>query len=446
MDIDSTGLMAEVKTISALPKPMPYTLSAVIHVVDKRISISSLKVISLDLDRDYEAAYADTMIIELLLPSGEFDNQIQPFASNLDITLYRTAMFAENPSYVVTNGLISERYTAVLIDKGNEMIEGNYGGTPSQRAADLIDMTRAQFQLIEKTLEQVSMASAGLTCRNSTVGDALRAVMTTESTRMSISAERYIKGTYMVPGSNTEVREHVIVPQGIPVTLLPHYFQTECGGVYSAGMGYYLQGLYWYIWPSFDTTRFATKVKTLTIIRLPPKRFAGLERTWRQSGSNTVILANSDAQYVSDSDSQQLTLGSGARFADASKMMESFTETADNKTVASRADNNSEFVTAPRGNGNNKVTVSAITANQMVEFSKLARRTGAVMAFEWQNSVPDLIVPGMPVRILHLVGTETKELQGVLLKAFHYTRMNGEGMMSEKHITNSMLSVFLRGK
>lgn len=447
MELEDTGLFLEIDPIMKMPQPMPYSLSAVIHTVANGKNVAVMKVISMDVERDYEMNYADKIMIEMMIPSGVFAGQVYPYQGNLDITVYKTAMFSTGSNYDMQSVGGSERYTAVMVDIGDDLTEGNYGGTPSQQAMDLLEFKTVTFQLIDKSLEQLRMASFGANFRNTTAADALKAVMTKESMNVDLPNNRRLKGVQMAPPSNTKVREHVNIPQGIPLVEIPMHIQNNCGGVYSAGMGYYLQGDFWHIFPCFDTTRFTTAKKTLTIIRVPPKSYPGIERTWRVAGDNLVVLANGEVEFRSDADAQQLTRGNGVRFADASKMMEKFSEGQGNRSLASRGDTNSEFAVVQRGNGKNNIQISdnPITSNQMVELSKLTRRNGSVMAFLWQNSESSLILPGMPVRILYLVNAQIKELYGVILKTHHYTRMLGEGMMAERHTCDSMLSVFIQG-
>jgi len=447
MEIEDTGLFTEISSIMALPKIKPFEITAILHTEGNNKNFPATKVVSLDIDRDFEMNYSDSTMITLLLPAGVYANDIYPYQGDIDITLYRLATIPETGEFDRQAAMLVERYTAVLVDTGDKLSEGNYGGLSSKTALDLMETQEVVFQLLDKSLEQMRMASFGISMRLTTAGDALRAIMTSESAKLKLPNARRIKGTDMVPASDTTVREHVIVPQGIRVVDLPMYFQNECGGIYNAGMGYFLAKDYWYIYPMYDTGRFNTAKKTLTIIRVPPKRYPALERTFRVDGSNTVILANGEAQFRGDSDSQQLTFGNGVRFADASKMMEGFSETVDGKTLFSRGDSNSEFTGVPRENGINNIQLSdnPITSNQMVEFSKLARRNGSVMAFLWQNSNGSLIMPGMPVRIFYIANGKIISKFGVVLKSQEYIRMTGEGLLSQGHTANTMISVFLQG-
>ena len=117
-------------------------------------------------------------------------------------------------------------------------------------------------------------------------------------------------------------------------------------------------------------------------------------------------------------------------------------------TTVARGANVSEFLSSSRPNGKNNVQISdqPITANPFAEYSKLSRREGSLLSLVWENSQPSAVFPGMMVKLLYLEEDEIKTTFGVMLKAHHYVSMVGEGMTSERHKTNSALSVFVQKK
>jgi hypothetical protein len=171
-----------------------------------------------------------------------------------------------------------------------------------------------------------------------------------------------------------------------------------------------------------------------------------VERTYRKDGGNIVVLATGDVSLQSDNDSQQLTYGNGVRFADASKFMDGFSATKNNETIISRGQNNNEFLTDARPNGNNNVrsSDSAINANPFVEYSKLARRQGAFLSLVWENSLPSEIFPGMMVKVLYLDQDDIKEVYGVVLKVHDYIHLKGQGLTSTRYRNNTMMSIFIQ--
>lgn len=447
MELENSSLYREVRAVIESPvKPVHYVWAADIHTPTSTYRV--LKVLSIDFVCDYEAAYADTVLVTVAVLGGVYAKRIYPAQSELDITLYRTPLREQGSTADYERDLEVERYTATMIDAGNPLLEGNAGSVLTEEALNATNIFEITFQLVNKSLEQMRMISVGGVYRYVTAEDVIKGILTRESKRLQVEGIRMPQGVDMVPASNTAVRNHVIIPQGTKLVDIPAYVQNKCGGVYSSGMGYYLQGDYWYVYPCFDVTRFAKANRTMTIINIPPNKFPGVERTYRKDGNSIVVLATGEVRFRDDTDSQQLNSGNGVRFADATLFMEGYSKTKDNVTTVARGANVSEFLSSSRPNGKNNVQISdqPITANPFAEYSKLSRREGSLLSLVWENSQPSAVFPGMMVKLLYLEEDEIKTTYGVMLKAHHYVSMVGEGMASERHKTNSALSVFVQKK
>lgn len=445
MEIESTSLFREINAIVNSPsKPVHYYWTAEIHANGQ--TYKPMKLLSIDFVEDYEGSYADEIFVELAISGGMYAKRLYPFQDLIDITLFRNPLREQGDTTDTEAILETERYTATMIDAGNPMLEANGMNSPSEEALDLTNVFNITFQLVNKSLEQLRMMSVGGIYRDATVEDVIKGVLTTESKKVKVEGSRMPKGVDMVSASNKTKRDHVIIPHGTKLVHLPEYIHRKCGGVYSSGMGYYLRGDYWYVYPCYDTTRFNSAPQTLTIINVPTNKFPQIERTYRRDGSNLVIMATGEVRFSDDSEVQQLNLGNGVRFADADKFMEGFTTTKGNKTVASRGSNNSEFISIQRANGNNNVHMSTtpISANAMVEYSKLARRQGSVISLVWENSLPNLLFPGMMVKMLYMDNDEIKTVYGVALKAHHYVQSKGQGVTDGRHICRTMLAIFVK--
>jgi hypothetical protein len=82
----------------------------------------------------------------------------------------------------------------------------------------------------------------------------------------------------------------------------------------------------------------------------------------------------------------------------------------------------------------------------MVQYSKLAARDGSVIMMEWENSEPDLLIPGMPVKILYLEEDNLRETYGTLVKAHTFVGLKGKGFTANRYSTNTVLAVFVSRK
>lgn len=444
-EIENSSLMREVRKITTGPsKPIYFSWKADIHV--GKLTYNPLKIISIDNSNDYENSYADEIIVTLAISGGMYAKDIYPFKDKIDITIYKTPINGLTGVVDKAAAKQNERYTATLIDTGNPIVEGNGSNSMTKTGLDLTNIFEVSFQLVNKSLEQMRMMSVGGVYRNTTAMDVIRCVLTNEMNKIVVDGKRKPVGVDIVGDYNKTKREHVVIPHGTKVVTLPEYINQHCGGIFSTGFGYYLNKDHWHIFPCYDTSRFNKALNTLTVINVPSNKFSGIEKTFRNDGKNTVILATGDVKFRDDSEVQQLNLGNGVRFSQADKFMDGFSSTSGNKTSISRSSNSTEVTASNRANGNNNVHLSSnpITSNPYLEYSKLARRQGSVLNFMWENSLPSIIVPGMMVRVLYMDGDRIGETYGTILKAHHYTHIKGKGMTEGKYTTNSGITVFVK--
>lgn len=445
MEIDDSSLFREVQQImSSGEKPVHFSWEVKIYANDE--VIIPLNTLSLDFEQDYLNNYADFILLEVILPAGTYAKRLYPYLDNIDIEIIKKPIGEMSETLNEDTGNQSERYTATMLESGNPIVEAATRNTPNEDDMNLSPPLNVQFQLTNKSLEKLRMVSVGGRFRDVTGEDVIKGLMTRSSKSVNVDQRRKVKGVDMVPASNQEVRSHVIIPDGLPLVQLPHHIHYYCGGIYSTGIGYYLQNDHWYIFPCFDTTRFNDGAPTLTVINIPPNRFPGVERTYRKDGDNLVVLATGQTKFADMRNATQLNAGNGVRFADASRMMDGFSETKGNKTIASRAKNNSEFISDERKNNQNMVLSSArpINDNPYVEYSALAARQGSLITLTWENANRALLYPGMPTKVQYLDGDDIKELLGVLLHVHEYSNQKEAGLVASRFSSNVMLGVFVK--
>lgn len=444
MEIEHSSLFREVQEVITSPaKPVHYRWKAELHVGDN--TYEALKVLSIDDLREFDDKFSEEMMIELMIGMGTFAYDIYPYNTELDITITRYPLTEAGSFEGEESTPQAERYTATLVDTGHIGLEGNGPNTPSREALNLTNIHTCEFQLQRKAVEQLRMVSVGIKMRNATVEDAIRSIMTFESSQMSVDELQMPKGVDMVPASNQAKMEHIIIPDDVRLVDVPQYIHDQCGGVYSAGMGYFLQGDYWHVYPCYDMKRFGEAKHTMTVVNVPKNKLPGIERTYRLDGDHLTVLGTGDVKFKDDSNLLQLNAGNGVRFIDAEKFANNtFVERQGNKAIASRARNSNEFIVNERPNGLNNVLASdrAITANAYVEYSKMARRNGSFITFIWENANPSLLMPGMMAKILYLDGEEVKEITGSLLKVHTQHKLEGQGMTATRYRSISALVFF----
>lgn len=447
MNFEESSLYIEVKNILKNgSNPVFDYFTAQVHLKNQDLDI--MKIVSIDIKRDYEMNFTDEIILTALIPLGQYAKRVYPERNNLEITIKQKPMQELGSDEDTKRKLYLERYIAVLINQGNPIIEGNDYSIPNEDALDLSSIEEVTFQLIPKAVDLMRMTSVGSVYRNANPGEVVKTILTIESQSLKLPKELLPIGVNMVPPNDTSKRDHVVVPHGVKLVDVPSYVHNHCAGIYTAGMGFYYQDKLWYLYPIYNTERFEESQDKVTIINVPDKKLVGVERTYRKDGSNIVILATGETQFRDNSDQQQLSDGNGVRFADASRYMDGFIKVSGNRAVASRGENVNEVMSTQRLSGNQNVHVSdtRISSNNPKEYSKLAMREGSLVNLTWENADPDLIYPGLPVKILYFDDGVVREIRGVVLKAHVYVHMKGQVMFTNMHHTNIGLSIFVNRK
>lgn len=444
MEIEDSALFNEVQEItSGSEKPVFYYWVGEIHTGD--VTTELLKVITWHTVRDYENNIGDELMLECAVPLGVYAKIIYPSRAVLEITMYRTPI-GEVGS--VTNEDLpveSERYKAVLVLDGMPNIEGTELGQLDQATLDLHDILTINFQLFNRSLEKLRTVTVGGIFRNTKTDSVIRAILGKESKDLLVDSKAAVEAIDVVAGSNLAVRDHIVIPQGTKLIRVPTFIQERCGGVYTTGIGTYFQNRSWYVYPLYDTTKLNQATHTLTLIKVPKRRFTGIERTYREAGTSVFVLGTSETKFSDDGSTNFMNSGNGVMLADATQFMENVVSTSGNKTTINRSKLNSEFLTRKKEDGVNNVQISneRISANSFIEYSRLAGRDGGLFEFIWENSKPDLLFPGMLTKILYISNDQIEELSGVLLFVSTVTQLEGVGITGKRHKTTSSLSLFV---
>lgn len=443
MEIENTPLAQEARSIIASGQTQTnFGWRAIIHYGEQK-TYAPLMVIAVAIRRDYVGAFTDEMTCTLLIPLGKYARQIYPNRGALQVSLFKLPITEAIANVNEDGGVESERYSATLIDQGPAVTQAQGTETNDEDALDMTDLLEVNFQLFNKSLEQLRMVTVGGIFRRTTVSSLLLAMLTKESQSIDVDDVRVIEGVDLVPASNDEVKEQLVVTHGTKLVDVADYLQKRIG-IYSSGLGSYIQNKHWFIFPLYDTTQFEDRQNTLTIIVLPTRKFNAIERTYRQVGNSLTVLMTGETGFKDDSGTQYLNEGNGARFADASRLLENGATTAGNKTVMARGKNNSEFIADTRTDGLNNVPVpeQRITANPFAIYSKLNARNGGTFKGVWQNSEFSLIVPGMVTRVLYSDEGEVVELFGVVHFVDHLSHKEGD-FGSKKFSNQSVVTVFV---
>lgn len=397
-------------------KPSRFHWEAKIHVGDTTVAVYSVN--SIDVSRDYVKEVAESRIINLNMPGGQFDKYVEPNKTNLEITLTRRSLTLVGGVEEVGKEIGSQRYRAILRTLQSGVLEKNKPLDGDIEKKDKFEIMEVEFELQPKILEEIRMTSFGAPFRNCLTIDVVRFVLGYFSKNKKIEKENEIKGVDVAPNFVTEKREHVIVPHHMPLIKVPRYIHEKQGGVYSAGFGFFLQNNMWYVYAPFDLSYYEkARGKTLTIVRVMKDRLAEAEQTYRETDKQVIIMATGQVKQKDISEFYILNKGHGVRFMKASSVMGNFVDTDDNKAIADIARSTVEINIEERENGMTHMGLSdvPITDNVPFEKSKMAPLLGQFLSIEWNNAMDSVIYPGMPTKYVYEEGGEVHELHGTVV-------------------------------
>lgn len=428
---------------------LKYDIKCVIHAPNE--DIKAMFVLDFSLLRDYINNFSDVLSITAVFGAGTVSHRIIPYGKTLEATVTLRPL-ANVPAYLDSNSAsIKEyRYKALVYDNSVSAIENNLASDVSRVQRDKEDITSVTFQLINPLQEKLRAQTFGGSIRNAIPLVAIRTLLTRYSKIEGIEEQYAVKGVDVAPGYSTTVRDHIIVPHSTPLIRVPLLIERVVGGIYSTGFQYYLQKNFWFIFSPYNVKAYAKSDNTLTVINVAKDKLAQLEKTFRVTPTQVILLATGEVKFTRLSDRAEYNESLGTRFISAKNVLGSakpsggYGTTGGNKLVINRADNINEFQ-APTSQETTftKESPTRITSKLLSEYSNLAYKSGAMLQFIWENGVEDLIVPGMATRFIYMDGKLPKQVYGTVVAVESTYISETPGIIQKKFANTLIVSCFV---
>lgn len=411
------------------------------------LDIEAYRLLNIEVAADFVGNYRPTIVVHAVIPEGKYKNRIIPNLDQVEVTIYRKQYDLFKP-FEGKSDVSVRRYRAILLNAEDGGVVQDGITSVNETTSDLGAMTNVKFQLFSEMTEQFRMRAAGGTYRRKPVANIIRYILLGESKMLDLQNGDEVSGFEMVPPLDAELREVITIPQGIQSSDAPGYIHRHCGGVYSAGFSYYCHQDTWYVYPTYDFTRFNESPHQLTLVIAPQKALPMVEFTCMKAGSALTVLCTGEVKTDNISNRNELESGNGIRFADPKQIDGGALTVKDNKAIFSRGAANNELVSSKRANGLNNVRLAdnPITSNRLFEISKLAARKGQVMTVVWENAQADMLVPGMQIKAMYMQGDLVQERRGILVGYQEFTTYTGTGLVAGRYATNCTLMVFLENE
>lgn len=446
-DIRDSLLWLDIQDIitKAKDNAVSFNYEATIHTETANIAV--LKIQTIATQRDYVENIGDNKELEIMVPMGMYRDYIYPFRNNLEISIKKTILASLGGGKKQDSQIVIERYKAVF---------SSSNPPPNNSDTDQIDTfsldlagihSGIKFQLLDKSLEPLRIKTVGGVFKNVSSEDVIRTVLVGESNNVLLEGNPCIDGLDLVKPNNEVVRQHIVIPDGTEIFKVPTYIQEKVGGIYSNGIGTYLQTYegkkLWFVYPLTDVTRFEEMGgKKLTVYGIPAKTLAGIDRTYYVDGDNVSVLAVGNAIYSDDANAGYMNKGSGFRMAEAGAFMNKPVELDENNNpLGARGRLNYEMIASERADGLNYAPIAKtrISCNPFNEYTKVNINGVSDIITEWDRSDPDLIHPGMPCQYVFLYNDEIVKLKGTVLGVITTYYLAGKSMADNTYISKTKL-------
>lgn len=426
-----------VNQISRAPRPAAYRLEG--FIVANGVMFEALKVISEDGMRQFENGFSDEILLTLQFNVATFERYLWPNRQKLKAVLKASPIGESSNQDLISAPILERKYDAILVETRDTNLQGLPNYDPQMGLGDY------QFQLVNPAVQQFRLMTGGSNFHQQKPADVVKGLLTYLSKQIKVTDDYAIKGVEMWPADNAEVSKHVIVPATTPAPNIPGYIQKYAGGVYNHGIGFYLHRNVWYVYPLYDHTRYERAPLTLDLFIVPHNRSTGLNRTFQFKDGRLQVAITGDVRHKDSTDIQHLTSGNGVRFMKATETFNNFATVKGNRAYTDPSKTTAQFLINKRKGEYQALKLSSnpITDNVAHEMSKLAARSGHVVLLIWENSRPDLLIPGMPVKIYYGVESGYETLVGTLLTVSYVTMLDTPGVTGERYRTTSSLYVFV---
>lgn len=440
--LENSTLMNSVREVTDNKDPIHlYSYNCILRLPGGK-ELAPIRVVSWDISRDYLRTFADDSYLTLVFGVGTYHSQI--YANKEDLTMVVTREVVGESSGVIDSAIHVREYKAVLCEVKDASSSGS-AVMDNPDIADTANIAMVRFQVIDRVVEWMRSVTVGGSFRKTSPGEVLEGIIATKIKDIPREIIEDQGSVNISPPDNIEKRDHVVIPHATPISELADWLQEKCGGIYSSGLGFFLQEGSWYVWPALNTKLFDTTPKGLTIVNVPEDKMPSIERTWVHRSNQITILSTGRTDITDNSDKAKLDQGVGVRFNDAKSMFDGFVETVGNIAKASRGKNVTELLVEKAVDGITYVAsgIKRVSGNLFSELSNTSHRRGAMVTATWENSDSTILHPGMPVRFLFETGNQIRVRHGILIGVQHFISMEGKGGASKRFRSNTALTLFL---
>lgn len=416
--------------------------TAILHTPKENIEVS--KILSIDFVRDYVHKVADEVFLEAYIPMGEYVYGLIPNKNELELTLYRKTLRETSTKRKSGKPEVYQRYRVVFIPEKNPDPRSMPIAQYNRRSLNIKDIVTVNIQLMSLAVDALRLKTTGGSYKKLTRETLIKSVLSSEISKTKIKQGTVMPRLDVVKPDNTKSEDQMVIPDGTKILSLPTYVQEKLGGVYTAGVGTYIQHYNdsptLFVYPLYNSKRKGTTPHTVAFYNVPKDRYQDMERTYTKANGILKILCTGKHSDQPKS----LNKDQGFRMIDSDAFLTKPVTVTEKGPVADRGRLMYEAIhKKPVGDVAMAPHVKDYSqSNVFAQSSRVLEGQGGRVDILWENSQPDHIYPGAVVKYYYLEDDVVKSLQGVVGYSQSLTGLQGRGIGSRTYGTVTSLSLF----
>ena len=439
-DIVFKELMAKLSKKTVNPVNWKYTGQFIDSTTLKTFKV--INVTEVDTLSDYREGISDRKFVRVQLQKSIYLQLLQVNRRLLKFQLIKSPNSLTSTVNIIAGGKI-ENYDAYLTKNTSESLETRSGKLDNRYTDDLGELVDVHVNLVEKGLSEFRLWDIGGVYRNFTVENLLKGLY---SQPLKAFGDTMTIGyaTDLYPADNVEIQYQRLIPSGIRLVDLPGWLQNNVG-VYQAGLGYYLNQGTWYFYPLYDFTRYTKAKKRATIINVPQNEMMGLTTSYYTEGEETYIFATGRTKHIDLSDRHLDNTGTGFRIAKTGNLMDKFSVNESGHVHIPKG-RNMVSVSYEQRDGelsNIKTNNGLFTSNPWYESSQVMAGMGNLLSVVWEYSNPDLIYPGMPIKLIYKHLGTPYSIFGTVINADTKVSTPMHSVADNRYVSKTSLVLFI---
>lgn len=406
-----------------------HVFRGILHTTEDDVVI--FKITSLFIMRDYISNIGDYINVSFKIGLGDYIYKIHPHRKNMEFSLKKIT----NSSFVDKDEAIKvKKYKAILSENDSNSFSGSGIDLKDIETLNSTQFVDINLQLLDRSLEPIRIKTTSGTFRKTDILNLMKTQLVVETNKILIEGKISLDSMDIVLPDNKKIYNSIVIKEGTLITDLPFILQKYKGGVYSSGLGSYIQKynnkLIWFIYPLYSTKIIKKNIKII-IYNTNNSAEIGVGNSFNIE--NDIITIISDQVYITNiSDEEYMNKGSGVKLSDGSKFMSDNIDITKDDEVSfnNKIKYNVNYLDRADKLNYSPVGSNFISSNPYVEHSKIIARSVSVSNIIWENGDQDLIHPGMPFTYVYVNDNKIKEVNGIIISTRTVIKLKDSSLLA----------------